>query len=76
MSTVLEKPKNRRELDFPPDIPVMTPELLQQAIEEADREDAEGLLIPHEVVMEEARQWLRENPSAGQRKQKSSETRS
>ncbi len=64
MSTIeLEQPKKRAEWpDFPPGIPVMTPELLQQAIEEADREIEEGLGIPHEVVMVEARQWLRENP--------------
>ncbi len=62
-TTELEKPKAQAGWpDFPPGIPVMTPELLQQAIEEADRDIEAGLGIPHETVMAEAQKWLDENP--------------
>ncbi len=46
-TTELEKPKAQVDWpDFPPGIPVIAPELLQQAIEEADWADAEELLVP------------------------------
>lgn len=44
------------------DVPKKLPDFVLQAVEEAERDVAEGRLCSHEEVMEETRQWLAENP--------------
>ncbi len=44
------------------DVPIKLSPVMLQAIDDAERDDAEGKLCSHEDVMKEVRQWLAENP--------------